>query len=93
MDSFPTSHITYIFQNLCLCTYWLKINFVSDFVPSIYFQVDGTSLEGFSNHQAVEVLRNTGPTVRLKLARFQHAPEMELSQYPSNTDIKKDIDL
>lgn len=35
-------------------------------------QVDGKSLDGFSNLQAVEALRNTGQTVHLTLARHKH---------------------
>uniref|UniRef100_A0A8C0KEE6 PDZ domain-containing protein n=1 Tax=Canis lupus dingo TaxID=286419 RepID=A0A8C0KEE6_CANLU len=31
--------------------------------------VDGTNLQGFTNQQAVEVLRHTGPTVHLTLMR------------------------
>ena len=39
------------------------------------FQVDGESLRGFNNHQAVSVLRNTGSTVWLQLARYNHGPK------------------
>ncbi len=46
------------------------------------FQVDGQPLEGYNNHQAVELLRNTGSVVRLKLARYKHAPSHDqLQQY------------
>ncbi|KAJ8305992.1 hypothetical protein KUTeg_016537 [Tegillarca granosa] len=45
-------------------------------------EVDGQMLHGFTNHQAVEVLRNTGQMVHLKLARYQHGPKFEkLQQY------------
>ncbi|XP_071131122.1 multiple PDZ domain protein-like isoform X15 [Mytilus edulis] len=45
-------------------------------------QVDNQSLQGFTNHQAVEVLRNTGQMVLLKLARYQRGPKFEkLQQY------------
>ncbi len=45
-------------------------------------EVDGQSLEGYNNHQAVEVLRNTTSVVRLKLARYKNAPAYEqLQQY------------
>ena len=37
--------------------------------------VDGQSLQGFSNHQAVDVLRQTGKIVRLKLARYKKGPK------------------
>ncbi|GFO19016.1 multiple pdz domain protein, partial [Plakobranchus ocellatus] len=43
-------------------------------------EVDGNSLQGFSNHQAVEVLRNTGQLVRLKLVRFRHGPKYDKLQ-------------
>lgn len=33
-------------------------------------EVDGRSLQGYTNHQAVEVLRNTGKIVKLRLARY-----------------------
>ncbi|KAI8509777.1 hypothetical protein Bbelb_122050 [Branchiostoma belcheri] len=38
-------------------------------------EVDGRSLQGFSNHQAVEVLRSTGQVVHLKLARYKDGPK------------------
>ncbi|XP_078318993.1 multiple PDZ domain protein-like isoform X4 [Crassostrea virginica] len=45
-------------------------------------KVDNQPLHGFTNHQAVEVLRNTGQMVHLQLARFQHGPKYEkLQQY------------
>ncbi|KAJ8262304.1 hypothetical protein GJAV_G00164950 [Gymnothorax javanicus] len=37
--------------------------------------VDGTSIQGYTNHQAVEVLRHTGQVVHLKLARRGFQPE------------------
>ncbi|XP_055886795.1 inaD-like protein isoform X6 [Biomphalaria glabrata] len=43
-------------------------------------EVDGKSLQGFSNHQAVEVLRNTGQMVKLKLVRFRHGPKYDKLQ-------------
>ncbi|GFS21988.1 multiple PDZ domain protein [Elysia marginata] len=43
-------------------------------------EVDGNSLQGFSNHQAVEVLRNTSQMVRLKLVRFRHGPKYDKLQ-------------
>ncbi|XP_060069918.1 multiple PDZ domain protein-like, partial [Ylistrum balloti] len=47
-------------------------------------QVDNQVLTGFSNHEAVEVLRKTGQMVHLKLARYQHGPKFEkLQQYLS----------
>ncbi|XP_071117082.1 multiple PDZ domain protein-like isoform X2 [Haliotis cracherodii] len=45
-------------------------------------EVDGLSLQGYSNHQAVEVLRKTGQLVHLKLVRYRHGPKYEkLQQY------------
>ncbi|KAM5261604.1 multiple PDZ domain protein isoform 24-T31 [Hipposideros larvatus] len=41
--------------------------------------VDGTNLQGFTNQQAVEVLRHTGQTVHLTLMRRGTRPEAELS--------------
>lgn len=35
----------------------------------LILQVDGTNLQGFTNQQAVDVLRHTGQTVRLTLIR------------------------
>lgn len=43
-------------------------------------EVDGCSLQGFSNLQAVEVLRNSGNTVRLCLERYLHGPKYEQLQ-------------
>ena len=49
-------------------------------------QVDNHFLEGFNNHQAVEVLRNTGQVVRLKLARYNHGAKfLQLQQYASES--------
>ncbi|XP_031233596.1 multiple PDZ domain protein isoform X1 [Mastomys coucha] len=52
--------------------------------------VDGTNLQGFTNQQAVEVLRHTGQTVRLTLMRKGASQEAEL---PSREDTAKDVDL
>lgn len=43
-------------------------------------QVDGQSLRGFNNHQAVEVLRNTGQVVKLTLARYLRGPKFDQLQ-------------
>lgn len=40
-------------------------------------QVDGQSLQGYTNHQAVEVLRKTGPVVHLKLERYHHGSKYD----------------
>ncbi|CAG0886882.1 unnamed protein product [Darwinula stevensoni] len=43
-------------------------------------EVDGKSLAGYNNHQAVEVLRCTSQTVCLKLARYLRGPKYEQLQ-------------
>ncbi|XP_077918445.1 multiple PDZ domain protein isoform X7 [Halichoerus grypus] len=48
--------------------------------------VDGTNLQGFTNQQAVEVLRHTGPTVHLTLMRRGAKQEAELT---SREDVTK----
>nr|XP_014973183.2 multiple PDZ domain protein isoform X8 [Macaca mulatta] len=52
--------------------------------------VDGTNLQGFTNQQAVEVLRHTGQTVLLTLMRRGMKQESELM---SREDVTKDADL
>ncbi|CAK7292748.1 Multiple PDZ domain protein [Vulpes lagopus] len=52
--------------------------------------VDGTNLQGFTNQQAVEVLRHTGPTVHLTLMRRGVKQEAELT---SREDVTKDMVL
>ncbi|XP_043422113.1 multiple PDZ domain protein isoform X15 [Prionailurus bengalensis] len=52
--------------------------------------VDGTNLQGFTNQQAVEVLRHTGPTVHLTLMRRGTKQETELV---SREDVMKDAVL
>ncbi|ERL94720.1 hypothetical protein D910_11994 [Dendroctonus ponderosae] len=43
-------------------------------------EVDGQSLQGYSNIQAVEVLRNCGNAVKLCLERYLHGPKFEQLQ-------------
>ncbi|XP_039733429.1 multiple PDZ domain protein isoform X8 [Pteropus medius] len=52
--------------------------------------VDGTNLQGFTNQQAVEVLRHTGQTVHLTLMRRGTKQEAELL---SREDVTKDAVL
>ncbi|XP_012625077.2 multiple PDZ domain protein isoform X2 [Microcebus murinus] len=52
--------------------------------------VDGTNLQGFTNQQAVEVLRHTGQTVHLTLLRRGIKKEAEIK---SREDVMKDADL
>ena len=42
--------------------------------------MDGRSLYGYTNHQAVEVLRNTGKIVKLRLARYLRGSKYEQLQ-------------
>ncbi|XP_072746135.1 multiple PDZ domain protein isoform X2 [Anoplolepis gracilipes] len=43
-------------------------------------EVDGHSLQGYTNHEAVEVLRRTGQTVNLCLERYLRGPKFEQLQ-------------
>uniref|UniRef100_A0AAR5PTV3 PDZ domain-containing protein n=1 Tax=Dendroctonus ponderosae TaxID=77166 RepID=A0AAR5PTV3_DENPD len=43
-------------------------------------QVNGTSVIGFTNHQAVEVLKNTGSLVNIKFERYLRGPKYEQLQ-------------
>lgn len=43
-------------------------------------EVDGCSLQGYSNSQAVEVLRSSGNVVKLCLERYLHGPKYEQLQ-------------
>ncbi|VVC26324.1 Hypothetical protein CINCED_3A013186 [Cinara cedri] len=43
-------------------------------------EVDGTSLQGFTNHEAVEVLRSTQQMVTLRLERYLRGPKFEQLQ-------------
>ena len=43
-------------------------------------EVDGRSLQGYTNQQAVEMLRATGTNVRLKLVRYVHGLKFEQLQ-------------
>lgn len=43
-------------------------------------EVDGRSLQGYTNHEAVEVLRNTGKVVQLRLVRYLRGPKYEQLQ-------------
>lgn len=51
-------------------------------------EVDGRSLYGYTNHQAVEVLRNTGKIVKLRLARYLRGSKYEqLQQAIASADV------
>jgi len=45
---------------------------------SLHFQVDNQLLEGFTNQESVDILRNTGQVVRLKLARYKYGRKHDL---------------
>ncbi|XP_059469867.1 inaD-like protein isoform X2 [Neocloeon triangulifer] len=52
-------------------------------------EVDGQTLQGFNNHQAVEVLRATGQLVCLRLERYLRGPKFEqLQQAIANSEVK-----
>nr|CAI5853776.1 unnamed protein product [Callosobruchus analis] len=52
-------------------------------------EVDGQSLQGYTNLQAVEVLRNCGSVVKLCLERYLHGPKFEqLQQAIAASEIK-----
>ncbi|XP_030050152.1 multiple PDZ domain protein isoform X2 [Microcaecilia unicolor] len=56
--------------------------------------VDGTNLQGFTNQQAVEVLRRTGQTVQLTL--FRKAPKQDIDFHPDESTIispEKDLTI
>lgn len=43
-------------------------------------EVDGQSLQGYSNHQAVELLKKSGQVVNLRLERYLRGPKFEQLQ-------------
>lgn len=43
-------------------------------------KVDGKSVLGHTNHQAVEILRSTGPAVTITLERYLRGPKYEQLQ-------------
>nr|CAD7597948.1 unnamed protein product [Timema genevievae] len=52
-------------------------------------QVDDQSLQGYTNHQAVDVLRSTGQVVTLCLERYLRGPKFEqLQQAIANSELK-----
>lgn len=52
-------------------------------------EVDGQSLQGYTNLQAVEVLRNCGNVVKLCLERYLHGPKYEqLQQAIAASEVK-----
>ncbi|XP_074598985.1 multiple PDZ domain protein-like isoform X2 [Brevipalpus obovatus] len=52
-------------------------------------EVDGRSLKNYTNHESVEVLRNTGKVVKLKLARYLRGVKYEqLQQAISDAELE-----
>lgn len=45
---------------------------------SFLVQVDDQLLEGFTNQESVDILRNTGQVVRLKLVRYKYGRKHDL---------------
>lgn len=54
-------------------------------------EVDGESLQDFSNYKAVEKLKQTGDVVRLTLERYLHGPKYEQLQEALAYHDKKDL--
>lgn len=51
-------------------------------------EVDGNSLHGYTNHQAVEVLRQSGSRVHLRLARYLRGAKFDqLQQLVASSDV------
>lgn len=58
------------------------------------FQVDGKSLQGLTNHEAVELLRSTGQVVNLSLERYLRGPKYEQLQLAiANSEAKPQSQL
>lgn len=72
------------FNNLG-CFVLLELWYLNAFV----FQVDGTNIQGFTNQQAVEVLRHTSQMVCLILMRREIKPEA-LMQSECKGEVKPD---
>lgn len=61
-------------------------------IRCLILQVDGTNLQGFTNQQAVEVLRHTGQTVRLTLIRRGLKQENHIQPHEDFTAaVEKDL--
>lgn len=57
----------------------------------LILQVDGTNLQGFTNQQAVDVLRHTGQTVRLTLIRRGFKQENHIQPQEDFSAPEKDL--
>nr|CAD7568645.1 unnamed protein product [Timema californicum] len=58
-------------------------------MSSAHYFVDDQSLQGYTNHQAVDVLRSTGQVVTLCLERYLRGPKFEqLQQAIANSELK-----
>ena len=55
-------------------------------------EVDGRCIQGYTNQQAVEMLRSTGKTVHLKLVRYVHGLKFEqLQQAIANSQTNSQV--
>lgn len=55
-------------------------------------EVDGRCIQGYTNQQAVEMLRSTGRTVHLKLVRYVHGLKFEqLQQAIANSQTNSQV--
>ncbi|XP_017783678.1 PREDICTED: patj homolog [Nicrophorus vespilloides] len=52
-------------------------------------EVDGVSLEGYTNHDAVEVLKSSGGVVKIAIERYLHGPKFEQLQQAIAADETK----
>lgn len=70
----------------------LNFFFLGELKNCLILQVDGTNLQGFTNQQAVDVLRHTGQTVRLTLIRRCLKQENRIpSQEDFSAPVEKDL--
>lgn len=65
-----------IYIGLCDCQgSYMILTWDWNVLTCVWVQVDGVDIQGYTNQQAVEVLRHTGQTVNLKLVRRGFKPE------------------
>lgn len=68
--------IPHIYIGLCDCQgSYMILTWDWNVLTCVWVQVDGVDIQGYTNQQAVEVLRHTGQTVNLKLVRRGFKPE------------------
>lgn len=79
---------------------------ILEFTNDHPLQVDGVNIQGYTNQQAVEVLRHTGQTVHLKLIRRGFRPDeippavtpsvtilSPSTTIPTTTTVMRDLEL